>query len=368
MNKLSLLLFVLPLFFILNCDKDPITDPSARVEFSTDTLTFDTVFTTMGSATRKFKIYNRNNAPIILSRVWLDGGAGSQFKFNVDGNSGIELQDIEILANDSIWVFAFAIVNPNAANQPFLLYDKLNFQINTNVQSVTMEAYGQNAYYVFGDRSLTDGIQSTFTRDTTLATDKPWIFFGFIVAYNENTPFKVTIPAGAKIHMFGGPTSRYGDRATLLMYDNSALDVQGTESNPVEFMTHRLENEQDAAVSSFPDFQNLPAQHNGIWIFGTSRDNKINHTIIRNGVYGVWVDTLSVNSKPKLDIRNTKIYNIGEAGILGTTGSIYGENCLIYNVSKYDVLLVKGGQYNFNHCSFLNYATSVYIRRKVIPF
>lgn len=366
MRKISLLLFLaLPAFLYWSCDKGPLTDPSARLEFSTDTLTFDTVFTTMGSATRKFKVYNRHDAPIILSRVWLEGGATSQFRFNVDGTGGTEIRDVEILPNDSIWVFAFANINPTQVNQPFLLYDKLNFEVNSNVQQVTLEAWGQDAYYVLGNRSA--NLTAHFTNDTTLATDKPWIFVGYVVATNPTRNIKITIPAGAQIHMFGGPTGRPGDRATLIIYDNATLEVLGTESNPVVFKTHRLEDAADSEVSSFPDFQNLPSQHNGIWFFGRTYNNKIRHAIIRNGVYGIWADTLSVNNRPKVDIRNTIIHNVGEAGILATNSQIYAENCLVYNTSKYGVLLIKGGQHEFNHCSFLNYATSVYIRRKNEP-
>ena len=39
-------------------DDDLITDPDARIEFSLDTLRFDTVFTEQGSATRILKLYN----------------------------------------------------------------------------------------------------------------------------------------------------------------------------------------------------------------------------------------------------------------------------------------------------------------------
>ncbi|MDY6004532.1 MAG: hypothetical protein SPJ02_03170 [Parabacteroides sp.] len=40
------------------------TNPNLRLDFSTDTLAFDTVFTTVGSATRQFMIYNRNQEPL----------------------------------------------------------------------------------------------------------------------------------------------------------------------------------------------------------------------------------------------------------------------------------------------------------------
>ena len=45
-------------------DDDIITSPDARIEFSLDTLRFDTVFTEQGSATRILKLYNPNNQTI----------------------------------------------------------------------------------------------------------------------------------------------------------------------------------------------------------------------------------------------------------------------------------------------------------------
>ena len=42
---------------VYSCKKDNlITDPAAKLIFSTDTLTFDTVFTTTGSVTKYFKM------------------------------------------------------------------------------------------------------------------------------------------------------------------------------------------------------------------------------------------------------------------------------------------------------------------------
>ena len=46
---------------VQSCTNDSILDdPNARLEFSLDTLTFDTVFTAIGSTTRSFKVYNPN--------------------------------------------------------------------------------------------------------------------------------------------------------------------------------------------------------------------------------------------------------------------------------------------------------------------
>ena len=58
-------------------------DPTLRLEFSTDTLSFDTVFTEQGSATAQIMVYNRNANALIIDRVWMENG--SAFKANVDG-------------------------------------------------------------------------------------------------------------------------------------------------------------------------------------------------------------------------------------------------------------------------------------------
>lgn len=62
-----LLFFLAPLTLALwlspGCQKDPLTDPSFRLGFSTDTLTFDTVFVTLGSTTKYFTVRNREDGP-----------------------------------------------------------------------------------------------------------------------------------------------------------------------------------------------------------------------------------------------------------------------------------------------------------------
>ena len=41
------------------------------LSFSTDTLKFDTVFTSLGSVTRSFKIYNTNNKRVKINQIKL---------------------------------------------------------------------------------------------------------------------------------------------------------------------------------------------------------------------------------------------------------------------------------------------------------
>jgi len=73
-------------------EDDFITDSNVKLEFSLDTLRFDTVFTELGSATRFFKVYNRNNRPLKISRIFIEAGDESKFRLNIDGIPGNEIE------------------------------------------------------------------------------------------------------------------------------------------------------------------------------------------------------------------------------------------------------------------------------------
>ena len=97
-------LLVLGLLLGYSCQRpdDFTTNPEDMLAFSLDTLRFDTVFTSLGSATRSIKVYNRANRAIRISSISVASGAASKFRINVDGIPGNEATDVEILANDSI--------------------------------------------------------------------------------------------------------------------------------------------------------------------------------------------------------------------------------------------------------------------------
>ena len=130
------------------CKKDSLTTSfSDTVSFDTDTLFFDTVFTTVGSSTRKFKIYNHHSNKIKISSIKLAGGTNSIFRLNVNGVPGIEFKDLEIRAKDSMWVYADVTVDPGNTNLPFVVTDSIEFKTNGNFQDVQLVAFGQNAIF-----------------------------------------------------------------------------------------------------------------------------------------------------------------------------------------------------------------------------
>ena len=64
------------------CQKEKyFTGTSVKLEFSVDTLFFDTVFTTIGTITREFKVYNSSNHDILISSIQIDGSDQTGFRF-----------------------------------------------------------------------------------------------------------------------------------------------------------------------------------------------------------------------------------------------------------------------------------------------
>ncbi|BDS13858.1 hypothetical protein [Aureispira anguillae] len=352
--KYSLFIAISALLIQLTaCTKNQfITTSGAGLEFSLDTLTFDTVFTNLGNATRRFKVYNPHNQIIRINNVYLGGGNQSDFKINIDGFTGSASSDIEIPAKDSIYIFANVRIDPS--NGDAIRLDSILFETDGGgMQKVILHAYGWNANYI-GKVGYLTRITSP-NQTLTLSNTKPYIFMGIISVDSSSC---LVIPGGTEIYMFGGPTTRPGDRAMLYIGHNSCIrsNVGGNLNNPVIFKTHRLEE----------DYQLITFHHNGIYLSTTSRDNIIHGTIIRNAVDGIFVDSFSTNGSPKLELHNSKIYNVERSGVLGRGGHIQMTNTVIANSNQFNFIGIRGGVYNFAHCTFANVGAGLVSRSEPI--
>src|SRR5215467_6431167 len=120
MKTLGILTISFLLFF--SCKKETfITSPNASVIITADTLKYDTVFVSSGSVSQSFKIINNNNRKLRISSVKLVGGNTSAYKINVDGTVGPEVTDLELEANDSLYVFVQVNINQSTNNLPFVV-------------------------------------------------------------------------------------------------------------------------------------------------------------------------------------------------------------------------------------------------------
>jgi len=340
----GLIIFAL-IIILSSCRKeeDFITTPSAKISFSADSVLFDTVFTTLGSVTKRLMVYNHNDQKINISSIRLANAAASMFRINVDGTPALQINNVEIAANDSMFIFVKVTVNPNNQNNPLIVSDDIIFETNGNIQKVSLTAWGQDAYYHVPNDTIFFINQSgaivgqeimSFARcKTPWENDKPHVIFGLCVVWRDST---LIIPAGTKVYL--APNSE------LRVWDGATLKVNGSLHNEVKFQGSRLDM----------PYRDTPGQWGKIWLKAGSKDNEINYAIIRNGSIGLRVDTV-INSNPTLKLDNTIIENMSVAGIFAQGSVIKATNTIVTNCGEYAIVLSIGGNYEFLHCTIGNY-------------
>lgn len=328
-----LLLLVFSLL-ISSCKKDSfITSTDARLSTSADSLKYDTVFTSIGSVTQSFKINNLNNQKLLLSNIKVVGGASSAFKININGAAAQEVSNVELAANDSIYVFVSVNINPNFINLPFIVKDSIQISYNGNSRFVQLEAYGQNANFL---RSR------TISSSTTWSNNLPYVILGSL---QVDTNVTLTIDPGCKIYCHAN--------APFLI--DGTLKVNGTKAAPVSFSGDRLD----------ADYKDLPASWPGIYFRETSKNNILKFTVVKNAYQAIVAENPADNASPKVTLQQCIIDNAYDAGLLCVNSSLYANNSLITNCGS-NINFILGGNYNLTNCTVAAYSTFISHKNPVL--
>lgn len=305
-------------------DLDITTSTAAKLEFSTDTILFDTVFTTVGSITKRIKIYNRNSSAINISKIDLvDSTSFAKYRLNIDGFSGNHLRNIEIPAKDSLFGFVEITVKGNASssNLPFFVSEQLTFETNTNIQKVELVAFGQNAHFF---------VDSIITGNQTWTNDLPYVIYGGILV---DTLSSLTIQPGVKIYM----------HKNAIILSKGTLEMNGTLQDSIIIQGDRRESQ----------FYNEPGQWNSVQFLPGSTNNKINYTTIKGSVYGVIVGTFPIYGiQPQLTLTNSIIKYSTVTGMYLIDGNVSAYNNLVFACGQYALLTQFGGTYSVIHNTF----------------
>jgi len=339
-----------------SCRKDFDTIPSSgELGFSKDTVLLNRVFDAISSSTQSFKVYNKSNDAITIPTIKLGRGNLSFYRLNVDGIDGKSFENIEILANDSIFVFVEATVDfSQVTDKDFFYRDSVVFDSGGKQQDVDLEALVLDVHLIRPDRDLQadntfiyeeivlgkdaegENISirgSMLDGNTTFTNDKPYLIYGY-----------VGVPKQATLDIDAGAILYFHKNSGIIVAKGATLTVNGTLDNEVLFEDDRLE----------PEFEDSAGQWGTIWLRAGSKNNSINYAIIKNSVIGILVDSLG-NSKPTLTIKNTQIYNTTNFGILGRDTHIKGANVVVGNNGQSSLACTIGGKYDFTHCTFANY-------------
>jgi hypothetical protein len=342
-------LICVALISVSSCRKDFSTIPNfGSLEFSKDTIFLDTIFSNIGSGTYNLKVYNRGNKSITIPEIALEKGTSSNYRLNVDGIAGKAFNDIDILAQDSIFVFIETTINASSVANP-LYTDRILFDTGSNQQDVDLVTLVQDANFIYPGKdpitmkidSLTiDGqatnIKGRFLTDTelTITNSKPTVIYGYAAVPSNRT---LTIEAGARIY--------FHNNSGLIIDDKATFKVNGTLTEKVVFQGDRLEN----------NFSQIPGQWGTIWMRAGSKDNEIYHAQIKNGIIGILIDSLGSASTPTLKLQNSEIYNHSNFGILARETNIEAHNVVIGSAGEASLAATIGGTYNFTHSTFANF-------------
>ena len=312
------------IFFMTSCNKENfITSSDASLFFTSDSIKFDTVFTSVGSITKSFKIINQNNQKLLLSEIKLMGGTQSAFRLNINGTAATQLNNIEIDANDSIYIFVAITINPTQQNLPFILSASIKINYTGNEKFIQLQAYGQNAHFLTNENII---------GDVSWQNDLPYVILGSI---HINESAVLTIESGTKIFVHAN--------APILV--DGTLMTQGAKNDEVIFTGDRLDN----------DYSNLPASWPGIIFRTSSKNNVLHFTVIKNAYQAILALDPSINTFPKVSIHQCTINNAYDAGIFSNHSDLLVENSLISNCGT-GIRIINGGNYEFVNCTSVGYS------------
>ncbi|MEP2026292.1 MAG: hypothetical protein ABJH98_16065 [Reichenbachiella sp.] len=313
-------------FAFMGCDpsvEELSSDNGLQLSYSTDTVTFDTLFSSVGSITKRFKIYNTHDKAIKLNQLSIGNGDKSPYLITVNGIENYLFQDEIIFGNDSLLVLVEVLIDPNNQNLPFLVKDSVVVTYNNRSENIKLVAWGQDAVFLNNEAIPCNAVWTK---------DKPYVIYDSAWVASD---CQLTVEAGSRIFI---------DNGAMLTIAGTVL-LQGTAEEKILIANTRLDPKYDIA----------PGQWGSLFFFPGSTGNVIDHTTIKNGTNGVILAVdLNSGNGAELQISNTSIQHMSESGLTAYAGTLDAHNLEIFNCRNQLIAGLGGGTYTLNHCTFSN--------------
>ncbi len=347
MKNILLIGVLLGLITLVSCRKDNIVrSDGVELRFSADTVFLDTVFNTVGSSTYQLKVYNPAREKVIIDNIRLENPA-SCYRLNINGKAGNNRSNIEILPEDSVYIFIE--ITPGACSSPEMVFeDRILFENKGTRQNVHVVSLVWDAIFHFPNKFLVAGSgqnsvvipYSVIDCNTIWQSGERHVIYGYAVV---NDGCELNIQPGAEVY--------FHQNSGLWVFNGGSLKVaegfQPGNGDSVTFMGDRLE----------PSYENIPGQWGGV-LGGIFIDDSarcvINNAVIKNAENAIRLDSAQFNDQ--LVITNSYILNTSRTALFGGFGNVKAENLVIANSGFYG-LFCYGGNYEFRHCTFANYWT-----------
>ena len=341
MKQIIHYIFIGVVLLCVACSKDDrfTTDRGSVLTFSTDSILFDTVFSTIGSSTKRFMVYNTGGDNLRIKNVAFRSGGTNGFRLNLDGQFGTSFTDVELLAGDSLFCFVEVTVNPQDKDNPVLIDDQIVFTLESGIQQpVNLQAYGQDVIILKNHK---------ITADETFTANRPYLIY--------NT---LTIDSLATLTLSPG--------ASLYFHANGSIDCYGTihadgEQAPITFRGDRLDR-----IFAYLPYDRLDNQWLGITLNLQSHDNYFRNVDIHSGTWGIAaIDTTT--TKSKLEMHRCTVHNVGGNGLQLTFCKSLITNTQISNC-RGECVTVTGGNHQFLFCTIAQFCPWIAERGKGLYF
>jgi hypothetical protein len=315
-----------------SCQTDIVShNPSLQLLFSRDTVLFDTVFTAIGSSTKRVMVYNPNKNAVLIDRV--EVASGKSFYINLDGENQLEnLRDITLRGGDSLFLFVRAEIDPLQENNPVLVEDTISFYLNNKQQQIYLQAYGQDVEIIRGSGGRVD------TTHLRLSGAKPYLIYDTLVVAGN-----LTIDKGATLYMHTG----------AMIYTYGSVRAKGTLEKPIVIRGDRT----DMLFDSVP-YRVASGQWNGLYFIhldGIARPKyELDYVDVLSGSIGLYAYSESSTHRPQMTLSNARIHNHSVYGLVLQNVDATVMNTEISNCASYCVYLA-GGKHNFVHNTIASY-------------
>ena len=321
-------------FWFIACDDYDsfTTDRSITLSFSRDTIAFDTLLTTVPSSTQTLTVFNHADEGLRITDVFLEGGAASPFRINIDGqdmsrSAANHVTDFEVRRRDSILVRAEVTLPAFESDEPQEIKDALVFCLESGVQQrVPLTVVGRDAFFLRA---------CTLLNDTTFSARRPIVIYDSMVVAPDVT---LTLPAGTQL--------LFHDQAGLTVHGR--LVAAGTLEAPVLLRGDRTDHMFD-----YLPYDRLPARWEGIILTAESFDNELSYIDLHSGNYGIQCDSSNTNAL-KLTLVNSRLHNLGGHGLSEKDCRVEVANTEISNTLGHCVELI-GGHSSFVHCTLAQF-------------
>lgn len=339
MKTFKLLVTLFALVWLTSCIEDGFST-TERLEFSTDTVAFDTVITLQGSATKQMVVYNRGKKQVRISSIKVTGSAtGGRFFLNVDGQRGDVFHDVEVRGGDSIYVFVEGYIDEMKSDDPTFVKDFIEFDVNGATQRVVLTAWGQDVVRLHGD---------TLRRSQHFTDAKPYLIY--------DTLF---VPPGVTLTLDPGTRLLFHDKGALRCY--GTLLAMGTREKPISMRGDRL----DHVVAQIP-FEIMSGQWGGLILGPTSYGNELQYVDMSGSSIGIHTSAPDTTRRA-LHIFNSILRN-SSSSILTSGGAWIDAEGSVLSDAASAVANFIGGRVNFVNCTLANYYLFKALEEPIVNF